>query len=379
MQISKTEAKDLMAKITLVVEPADYAEQVEKEIRTIRQKANVPGFRPGKVPASLVKKMYGKSVLAETINKVIGEKLYDYIREEKLNILGEPLSNEEETPELDFDSQDTFTFVFDIALAPEFNCKLTASNKIPYYDVQVTDEMVQKQVEAYANRYGKMEQQPEEEKAEGEEAEKKEKKAPKIIPAEINQELFDKVFGEGTVKGEKEFREKVKADMKAQMDDDAKYRFGIDVKAAVMKKMEKVSFPEEFLKRFLKLRREQDNKENTEVTDEEAQSMFKQLRWQLVKDHIAQELGVKVEKEDIDTAAFIFAQQQLSQYGIYNAPEDLVKQQAERYMQDERAFEMIQEHAIDNKFFAAVREAVKVNEKTISVEDFRKLYEKDEK
>ena len=140
-----------------------------------------------------------------------------------------------------------------------------------------------------------------------------------------------------------------------------------------------LALPEEFLKRFLKLRREQDNKENTEVTDEEAQSMFKQLRWQLVKDHIAQELGVKVEKEDIDTAAFIFAQQQLSQYGIYNAPEDLVKQQAERYMQDERAFEMIQEHAIDNKFFAAVREAVKVNEKSISVEDFRKLYEKDEK
>ena len=85
-----------------------------------------------------------------------------------------------------------------------------------------------------------------------------------------------------------------------------------------------------------------------------------------------------MEKEDIDTAAFIFAQQQLSQYGIYNAPEDLVKQQAERYMQDERAAEMIQEHAIDNKFYAAVREAVKVNEKTVSVEEFRKLFEKDE-
>ena len=107
--------------------------------------------------------------------------------------------------------------------------------------------------------------------------------------------------------------------------------------------------------------------------------MFDQLRWQLVREHIAKELGVKVEKEDIDTAAFIFAQQQLSQYGIYNAPEDLVKQQAERYMQDERAFEMIQDHAFDNKFYAAVREAVKVNEKTVSVEEFRKLFENEEK
>jgi len=127
------------------------------------------------------------------------------------------------------------------------------------------------------------------------------------------------------------------------------------------------------------VRREQEQKENTEVTDEEAKTMFQQLRWQLVKDHLAQELGIKVEKEDIDTAAFIFAQQQLSQYGIYNAPEDLIRQQAERFMQDDRAREMIQEHAIDNKFFAAVKEAVKVNEKSISVEDFRKLYEKDEK
>ena len=107
--------------------------------------------------------------------------------------------------------------------------------------------------------------------------------------------------------------------------------------------------------------------------------MFKQLRWQLVKDHIAQELGIKVEQEDIDAAAFVFAQQQLSQYGIYNAPEDIVRQQAERFMQDDRAREAIQEHAIDNKFYAAVREAVKVNEKSISVEDFRKLYEQDEK
>ena len=129
----------------------------------------------------------------------------------------------------------------------------------------------------------------------------------------------------------------------------------------------------------MKYRREQEEKENTEVTDEEVEGMLNQLRWQLVKDHLAQELGIKVEKEDVDNAAFIFAQQQLSQYGIYNAPDDVIKQQADRFMQDDRAREAIMEHAIDNKFYAAVREAVKVNEKTISVEDFRKLYEKEEK
>ena len=160
---------------------------------------------------------------------------------------------------------------------------------------------------------------------------------------------------------------------------ESNYRFTVDAQRILTEKAGEMPLPEEFLKRFLKLRREQDEKQNVEVTDEEAQNMFKQLRWQLVKDHLAQALEIKVEKEDIDTAAFIFAQQQLSQYGIYNAPEDLIKQQAERFMQDDRARDAIQEHALDNKFFAAVKEAVKVNEKSISVEDFRKLYEKDEK
>ena len=154
MQITKTDIDQLNAKLTLVVEPADYEEKVAKELRNIRQKAQIPGFRPGKVPASLIQKQYGKAVLAEEVNKVIGEGLYGYIHENKLNILGEPLSNEEETPDLDFDTQTSFTFVFDIALAPEFNCKLNGNNKLTWYDVEVTDEMVDNQVKGYAERFG---------------------------------------------------------------------------------------------------------------------------------------------------------------------------------------------------------------------------------
>ena len=261
--------------------------------------------------------------------------------------------------------------MFDIALAPEFNCKLTASNKIPYYDVQVTDEMVQKQVEAYANRYGKMEQQPEEEKTEGEEAEKKEKKAPKIIPAEINQELFDKVFGEGTVKGEKEFREKVKADMKAQMDDDAKYRFGIDVKAAVMKKMEKVSFPEEFLKRWLKTA-------NKELTDEQIEKEWEQtlngLRWQLAKDQLAEQFQIKVEKADVDNLAKDFARMQFMQYGLTHIEDQYLEQFAADMLKDENQTRAIYERCLENKLYEALKGVVKLESKTISYEDFIKLH-----
>ena len=124
MQITKSEIKDMTGVITMVVEPADYQEEVQKELRHIRQKANIPGFRPGMVPMGMVKKMYGKGVLAEVINKTIGAKLGEYIEAEKLNILGDPLPNEELTPEMDLDNQDTFTFAFDIAVAPEYDAKL---------------------------------------------------------------------------------------------------------------------------------------------------------------------------------------------------------------------------------------------------------------
>ena len=154
MQITKSEIKDLTGVITMTVEPADYQEEVQKELRQIRQKANIPGFRPGMVPVGLVKKMYGKGVLADVINKTIGAKLGKYIESEKLNILGDPLPNEELTPEMDLDNQDTFTFAFDIAVAPEFNAKLDGKTKLTQYNITVTDEMVDNQVKSYASRFG---------------------------------------------------------------------------------------------------------------------------------------------------------------------------------------------------------------------------------
>ena len=144
MQINQSEMKDLQAVLTLTVEPADYQEKVQKDLKQIRQKANVPGFRPGMVPMGLVKKMYGKGVLADVLNKVVGEQLSKYIDDNNLKVLGDPLPNNELTPDMDLDNQDTFTFAFDIAVAPEFDAKLNGHNKLTQYVITVTDEMVHK-------------------------------------------------------------------------------------------------------------------------------------------------------------------------------------------------------------------------------------------
>ena len=442
--------------LTVEIKRDDFAADVNKEVAAMGVRHPLKGFRPGKAPKSLLMKFYGPSVTADIVDRKVSNAIYEYIRENKLQILGEPLPNEE--TKVDLMKDEEMTFKYDLGLAPAIELKLNKRINVPYYNIIVTDQMVDDAIAHDRKRLGTL--------VDGEVSDKEsmlrgsmveldeqgndkeggisvertvisprymadEEEAAKFVgvkvgdtfvfnphkanngniaemagllnvdrseadvksdfrvtieeikvnkEAEMNEEFFKGVLGADTdVKDEEAFRKAVAEMIQRANVPESNYRFTLDAQRILTDKAGDLQLPEEFLKRFLKLRREQDEKENTEVTDEEAQSMFKQLRWQLVKDHLAQELGIKVEKEDIDTAAFIFAQQQLSQYGIYNAPEDIIRQQAERFMQDDRARDAIHEHAIDNKFYAAVKEAVKVNEKEISVEDFRKLYEADEK
>ena len=456
MNVSFEQIDAVNGLLTVEIKREDFASDVAKEVAQMGMRHPLKGFRPGKAPKSLLMKFYGPSVTADVVDRKVGRALYDYIRENKLQVLGEPLPNE--NTKVDLMSDDEMAFKFDLGLAPAIDLKLNKRINVPYYTIEVTDQMVDDAIAHDRKRLGtlvdgevsdkesmlrgsmvELDEQGND-KEDGIKVERTvisprymvdEEEAAKFVgikvgdtfvfnphkanngniaelaamlnvdraeadvksdfritveeikvnqEAEMNEEFFKGVLGPETeVKDEAAFREAVREMIQHANVPESNYRFTVDAQRVLTEKAGELQLPEEFLKRFLKMRREQDEKENTEVTDEEATTMFKQLRWQLVKDYLTEQLGIKVEKEDIDTAAYIFAQQQLSQYGIYNAPEDLVKQQAERFMQDERARDAIQEHAVDNKFYAAIKEAVKVNEKTISVEDFRKLYEKDEK
>lgn len=455
MNVSFEQIDAVNGQLTVVLKREDFEGDVKKEVAQMGVRHPLKGFRPGKAPKALLMKFYGPSVTANVVDRMVSRAIYDHISENKLQVLGEPLPNEE--TKVDLMNDEEMTFKYDLGLAPAIELKLNKRINVPYYNIEVTDQMVDDAIAHDRKRLGtlvdgevsdkesmlrgsmiELDEQGND-KEDGIKVERTvfsprymedEQEAAKFVgvkvgdtfvfnphkanngniaelaamlnvdrseadvksdfrvtieevkvnkDAEMNEEFFKGVLGTETeVKDEAAFREAMR-DMIARANvPESNYRFTVDAQRILTEKAGELPLPEEFLKRFLKLRREEDNKENAEVTDEEAQNMFKQLRWQLVKDHLSNELGITVEKEDIDTAAFIFAQQQLSQYGIYNAPEDLIRQQAERFMQDDRARTAIQEHAIDNKFYAAVREAVKVNEKSISVEDFRKLYEKEE-
>lgn len=140
--------------MTITIEQADYEEKVKKALNDYRKRAQVPGFRPGMVPMGLIKRQYGTAVKAEEVNRLLSDKLYEYIRENKIMMLGEPMPNEEKTPELDMKADGPFTFVFDIAVAPEMKAELSTADKVAYYDINIDDKMIDDQVEMYAGQAG---------------------------------------------------------------------------------------------------------------------------------------------------------------------------------------------------------------------------------
>ncbi len=153
MNVSHQNTDNLNAVISIEISKADYQDKVDKSLRAYGQKANIPGFRKGKVPFSILTKMFGKSVRVEEINRLVSEALYNYIRDNKLNILGEPMTAEDMT--VDLDAQDDFTFRFDVALAPELNVKVDKSISVPYYTITVDGDMVKRQDESFRARFGK--------------------------------------------------------------------------------------------------------------------------------------------------------------------------------------------------------------------------------
>ena len=356
MKIEQSELKDLKAVVSITIEPADYQDEVAKQLKEVRHKAQMPGFRPGMVPTGLVKKMYGKGILADVLNKKVGEGLQKHIEDNKLAILGDPLPNDEQG-KIDLDHEDTFIFAFDIAVAPEFDAKLTAKNKLPEYTIEV---MVNKQVEAYANRFG--EYIPED-KEKGTKAE--------VKPCAVDAELFAKVYGTDAPKDEKAFRARVKEDIVRSLSEETKYRFGIDAKAAILKKMEKVEFPVDFLKRWVLATNE---KMTAEELEKDFDKMLEELKWHLAKDQLMKEYNIDIKPEEVNEFAKRIAKMQFMQYGLMNVEDEMLNNYAQEMLKNENQLRGIVERLVEDKIYEALKGIVKVEAKTVSQEDFDKLF-----
>lgn len=449
MNVDKQVIDSVNAVVKIQLLKADYQEKVENTLKNYRKKANVPGFRPGMVPAGLIQKMYGKSVLAEAVQDAVSEALYNYIRDNQLNILGEPLPSESQAM-IDFDTQEDFDFAFDIALSPEIDFTINKKDSIPYYTITVTDEMVAEQAKSMAARNGNyvkaeateesdvikgmlIEVQPDgtidlegisvedavltpkyfkndEEKAkliglgvgdtvvfnpakayDNTESElasllKVPKEVAKTVSTdftfeikeitryaegEMNQVLFDQLYGEGVVNSEEEFKAKIREQLEAQFAPESDYRFMLDAEKVLVKKAADVAFPADFLKRWML----ETQKRTAEVIDEEMPKMIEDLKWHLIKEKIVKDNNLTVSEEELLETAKKITRAQFAQYGMMNVPEDLLNGYAADMLKKEESKRNIIDQSMSAVVAGFLKNAVKINDKKISVEDFNKLYE----
>ena len=452
MNISFENVDKVSALLTANIEKADYGDKVKTALKDFSKKASLPGFRPGKVPASLIQKRFGTEVKAEEINKLLSEEVNKYIRENKINMLAEPMPNEEKTPKMDFETQDDFTFAFDIALAPEFDATLSKKDKLTIYDIKVDDALVDQQVQSYCQRGGQhvkaesyevrdmvkgtltqlntknntlkdgitvedavmlpeyMKDDKEKAKFEGaklgdvitfnpakayggnatelasllhitkEEAEEMKSnfnfqisEIMRFEPAKVDQDLFDRVLGTGAVKSEAEFRQFIADDIKKSFQSEAEYQFTKDLREYVLERIGKVEFPEALLKRFMKLRNAD---KGEEYVEENFEKSLPELLWHLAKEQICDQLEVKVQHEDVLETAKAYTRIQFAQYGMMNLPEESITNYAAEMLKNEQQAQGLVERTVENLMAAKVKEAVTLKTKEVTMDEFRKLTEK---
>ena len=448
MNITFENADKVNGLLTITVEKEDYQEQVEKTLKNYRKKAQVPGFRPGMVPMGMIKKQYGTAVKVDEVNRLLGDKLMAYIKENKIQMLGEPLPSEKQEPQ-DLEQDGPFTFVFDIAVAPEFKAELSGRDKVDYYTIKVDDKLIDDQVAMYASQAGEfvkgevfggndtltgdlrqldkkgntleggittdsgmiMPAYIKDEKqrklfdgckpgdiitfnpkkaypdndAEIAALLKVDKEQVKDLdsdfsyqvtevrhfqPAEVNQQLFDRVFGEGTCKDEKEFRQKISDMLKAQLVQNSDYKFLLDVRAHMEKKVGKLEFPEALLKRVM-LNNNKDK--GADYVEKNFEGSIRELEWHLIKEQLVAAQEIKVEEADLKVIAKEAVRQQFAQYGMSNVPDDVLENYAAEQLKKRENIDNFVDRAVDMKLTEKLKTVVKLNEKEVTLEEFNKM------
>ncbi len=448
MKISFENPDKVNGLLTLTVEEADYKENVEKTLKNYRKKANVPGFRPGMVPMGMIKRQFGTTAKVDEINKLLGEQIYKYVKDNNIQMLGEPLPSDKQEP-VDMEKEAPYTFMFDIAVAPEFKAELTGDDTIDYYTITVDDKIIDQQIDVFASRaghYDKVEDYQANDMLKGDIREldengntkeggitvegavlmpeyikvedqkklfdgaklgdiitfnpkkaypesdievssllkmKKEEVADltadfsyqiteisRYVKAEVNQELFDQVYGKDIIKDEKDFREKIAEGLKAQFAVDSDFKFIQDVRKYLVDKVGALTYPDALLKRIM-LNNNKDKGE--EFVEKNYEQSIKELTWHLIKEQLVKANGIKIEDADIEETAKEAAKAQFAQYGMNNIPEEYIENYAKDMLKKREYIDSFVDRSIDRKLTEILKNVVKLENKTATLEEFNKM------
>lgn len=448
MQVTLEKNNDLDAIIKVQVVEADYAEKVDKDLRELGRTRQIPGFRKGHVSIEHLRRLFGRDVKAHVLNDEVFKAVLDYLRDNKIDILGEPLPKAVEEINL---TQKDYTFEYEVGIAPKLDIEVNKEIKVPYDIIEVDSKMLEEQDKALRARFGS--QEPGEVAdatalvkgaimqldadgnvmtsedaiqvvagivspqhfASKEEADKflGKKVGDKVIfnpakaegdnkvalasmlnvdkekvegltsdfemaiseiivlkPAEHNEEFFKAVFNQDDIKTEEQYNDALKALIARELAPNSDYKFNHDVQKALVEKFGNFELPGEFLKKWLQAR-------NSEITAEDAakeyDTMLPSIKWELIKGEIARKQDIKVDNDDLLNFAKGVAARQFAQYGMMNMGDDVIADYAKRMLEDQKFARQIHEQASDMKLFNALRALVDVEEKTVTLDEFKKL------
>ncbi len=416
MKISFECADKINGLLTMTIEKADYQDAVEKQLKNYRKKAQVPGFRPGMVPMGMIKKQYGTAVKVDEVNKLLSEKLYEYVRENKIQMLGEPLPNQEKQVPQDFEKDDKMlddqVQMYQSQAGEFVKAEVFSGNDTITGDFRELDENGNTKEGGIVTEGGMV--MPAYIKAEDQKKLFDGAKPGDIItfnpkkaypdndaevaallkvkkedvanlnsdfsyqiteirhfqPAEVNQALFDRVFGEGTVNDEKAFREKIAESIAPQLQQNSDYKFMLDVREHLEKKVGKLEFPEALLKRVM-LQNNQDK--GAEYVEKNFEGSIKELAWHLIKEQIVAANNIKVEEADLKAVAKEAVRAQFAQYGMSNVPDDVLENYANEQLKKRENVDNYVDRAVDMKLTEVLKNVVKLNQKEVTFEEFNKL------
>jgi trigger factor len=449
MKSTLNKTDEVNGTILIELEKADYQEKVDKSLNQFRQKAEIPGFRQGKVPKSVIQKLYGKSVLIDEINKIVTEEVSNFVRENKLKILGEPLTDISEDKQVDLDKDETFKFYFNVGLTPEFDLPIGKDTEHIYYSVDLEEDLLDKQIDSYKQNYGtylKIEEEAIETDlikgtlTEVENGEVKEdgkvienailmpsylkdetvksdfvgskvgdsiifnpkkaydnneaevasllqttkeeikdinpdfkfdiKEVTRYKEADLNQELFDRVLGEGAAATEEDFREKIKEELEKQFKPNADHLFIHEMRDIIVGQIKDVKFPDEFLKRWLL---ESSENRTEEQIEEDYPKILEDLKFHIVKQKIIEDNEIKIEFKDIEALAAEVARAQFAQYGMTNLPADVLQNYTKSLLEKEESIQNLYEKATEDKVIDWLKENITVIDKKVSSKEFNEI------
>ena len=434
MKIEQNRIDDLNLELSLTVAKEDYAENKKKRLNEYRKKAEFKGFRKGMVPMSLVEKMYGGNALVDSVNDIIAEALNNFIKENNLKVLGEPLPSED-TPHNVWEDGNDFNFKFDLAQNPEVSFELSSADEVPYYTINVTEAAKKEMKENILKQYGSLEEgkkakaddflivdfeqgdlkvegtydalrsiaeaakasfvgvkagdvvevnvneafENETDRAAMLKVSKDElagldpmfKMTVKNVKTFVNAPLTEETFEKAFgVKTEAEFDAKIEERIRAEYAQEADFRFNKDARNFLVEKAN-VTVAENFLKRWIYVIN--DGKFTMEDIEKEWDLFIVDYKWQMVRSYLMEKYNVKVEEADLLASAKGFAAYQFAMYGMNNVPEEQLEAFAKNILSQEEQGRRILDQVENEKTVAAVREVVTLKKKKISVDKFREL------